>query len=93
MKDRPLLALAIAQTMIWAATFYLFPALLLRWEHDFSWSKPELTGAISMAIFIAALVSPLSGRIIDRGYGHYMLSGCVVASGLLLLLLSRVTQL
>ena len=48
MKDRAVLYLAVAQMLIWAATFYSFPALLLRWETAFGWGREELTGAITL---------------------------------------------
>jgi hypothetical protein len=31
--------LAIAETIVWAAMFYSFPALILVWERDLGWSK------------------------------------------------------
>ncbi len=85
--------LAIGQTMIWAAIFYLFPALLPVWEHETGWSKPELTGAFTLALLVAAVASPAMGRFIDNGRGKgFMLGGAVVAA-LALVALSQVTSL
>ena len=42
LKNRAILFLAIAQTLVWAGLYYLFPALLLRWEESFGWSKADL---------------------------------------------------
>ena len=53
-KDRAVIALAIAETLIWAATFYVYPAMILRWEAAFGWSRLEVTGAVTLALFLSA---------------------------------------
>jgi MFS family permease len=83
-------AIAIAQTLIWCGTFYAFPALFVRFEADFGWSKPVLTGALTLAIGASALVSPLVGRLIDRGIGPVVLTGSILLGGLTMLALSQV---
>lgn len=93
LKDRPILFLALGQTLVWAALYYSFPALLLRWELDLGWSKPELTAAITIAIVMSALCAPLAGRIIDRGQGAVMMAASAVGGGLLLIGLSAIAQL
>lgn len=70
-----LFCLAIGQTLIWAGTYYLFPALLLRWEEAEGWSKTSLTGGFTAALIVTALFAPVSGRLIDRGYGPIAM-GC-----------------
>ena len=74
------LPLAIAQTVIWASIFYIFPALLLTWERETDWTKTELTGAFTLSLLLAAITSPLAGRLIDRGFGReLMLGGTLLA--------------
>lgn len=85
--------LAIAETIVWAAMFYSFPALLLQWERDLGWSKIELSGALTLALVVSALLAPVVGRLIDRGLGRYVFTGSAVLGALLLVLLSRVTAL
>ncbi|HSG37512.1 MAG TPA: hypothetical protein VLA27_08760, partial [Paracoccaceae bacterium] len=87
---RPVIYLAIGQTLAWASIYYTFPALLLRWEQDMGWSKPEVTMAITLGVLISALMAPLAGRIIDRGRGGEMMAGAAVLGGLLMVGLSRV---
>ena len=85
--------LAIAETVAWAALFYSFPALLPEWERDLGWSKTELSAAFTMALVAAAVLAPIWGRVIDRGYGRYLFTGGALLGGALLVLLSRVTEL
>ena len=91
-KDRSIIYLAIAQTLVWAGLYYLFPALLVRWEQSFGWSKADLTGAITLAIFVSAFVAPLAGRLIDSGKGALMMAGSTFLGGICLVALSFVTE-
>ncbi|MDX1731840.1 MAG: MFS transporter, partial [Aurantimonas coralicida] len=84
---RAVLCLAFGETIVWAGFYYLFPALLLRWEADAGWSKTWLTAAFAAAIIVSALVSPLSGRLIDRGHGPLIMGGSALAGAILLALL------
>ena len=86
---RIVLPLAVAETLIWAAFYYIFPALLLTWEQDLGWSKTELAGAFTLCLISSALSAPLAGRIIDHGRGRELFVGsaafgCVLMFGLCL---------
>lgn len=85
--------LALAETIVWAALYYSFPALLLEWERDLGWSKIELTGALTIALLVSAAAAPFAGRFIDKGHGRALLTGSALAGAGLLVLLSQVTQL
>ncbi|PCH80663.1 MAG: MFS transporter [Hyphomicrobiales bacterium] len=65
--------LAFAQTIVWAGMFYSFPALFTFWEAEFGWSKIELALALTLALIVSALLAPIIGRLIDRGYGRIVL--------------------
>lgn len=91
-RDRAIILLALGQTLIWAATFYVFPAMLLWWEADLGWSRGDLTFAITLAILTSGFAAPLAGRIIDAGRGAAMMGIGAVCSGVSLILLSLVTQ-
>ena len=93
LKDRPILLLAIAQTLVWACLYYSFPALLLYWEAAFGWSRADLTAAITLAIIVSAIAAPVSGRIIDAGKAASMMALASFCGGLCLLLLTQVQQL
>lgn len=93
MKDRAIVHLALAQTLIWAATFYSFPALLLRWENSFGWDRSELTGAVTLAILISACSSLFAGKLIDQGKGAIMMAACTFGGGTAVGLLALVAEL
>ena len=85
--------LAVAQTLVWAAMYYSFPALLLAWEQDLGWSKTELSGALTAALLVSAFLAPVVGRAIDRGYGTRVFTGSALLGAFSLALLSGVTAL
>lgn len=93
LNDRGILLLAIGETLIWACLYYIFPALLLRWEADLGWSKVDITAALTLAILASGIASPLSGRLIDRGHGPLLMGLTAAAGGCLLMMLSQVTEL
>lgn len=72
-NNRGLWALAIGETLVWAGLFYVFAALLLSWEQDLGWPKTDLTIAFILAVLTAAAASPFTGRIVDIGYGRWLL--------------------
>jgi len=85
--SRAILCLALGQTILWAGMFYIFPALLLRWEAAEGWSKTTLTAALSGAIVVSAICAPFVGRLIDRGHGPGLMTGAAIfGSGLIALL-------
>ena len=85
--------LAVAQTLLWAGFYYLFPALLGAWEQDLGWSKAELAGALTSSMLLAAVLAPLAGRQIDRGRGRALFAGAALTGAVLLATLSQVTEL
>jgi predicted MFS family arabinose efflux permease len=92
-KDRAIALMAFGQTLMWASSYYVFPALLLRWEHELGWSKTALTAAIGLAVLVSALFSPLAGKVIDQGRGPQLMAGSAFAGGIGLLMLSQVSAL
>jgi MFS family permease len=85
--------IAIAETIVWAAMYYGFPALFIRWEAAFGWSKPEITIAVTGALVASALASPVFGRLIDAGRGPQVMTGSALLGGLMLVVLAAVETL
>ena len=85
--------LAIAETIVWAAMYYGFPALLPTWERELGWSKAELSFAFTLSLVVSASLVPVAGRLIDRGLARAIFTGGTVLGAVLLALLSVVTEL
>ena len=84
--------LAIAETIVWAAMYYGFPALLPTWERELGWSKTELSFAFTLSLLVSASLVPVAGRLIDRGHARAIFAGGTVLGAVLLALLSTVTE-
>jgi MFS family permease len=85
--------LALAQTIIWAALYYSFPALLPAWESDLGWSKTEISGALTLALVVTAVLAPMAGRLVDRGSAWLIHPGGALLGAALLVALAQVTEL
>ncbi|WP_431299025.1 MFS transporter [Tabrizicola sp. BL-A-41-H6] len=66
--------LALGQTLIYAGSYYAFPALLPDLEAATGWTKGELAMGPTLAFLIMAVLTPFTGRLVDRGLGGEMLS-------------------
>lgn len=87
------LPFAMAETIVWAAYYYSFPAFLLIWERDLGWTKTELSGAFTVALVVSALLAPIVGRQIDRGRATLIFAGSAFSAAVLLAALAAVTEL
>ena len=87
------LPLAIGQTLIWAASFYLLPALLPVLERETDWSKGQITGALTAALLVSAFGAPIVGKGIDLGYGRTIMGASMVTSSLVLVIFSYAESL
>ena len=93
MKSRTsiVIALGTAQTLAWGSSFYLPAMLAVPMARDLGVAPSSIYAALSMALIISALVSPWSGRRIDRLGGRRLLlaSGGLFALALLMLGLAQ----
>lgn len=83
--------LGVAQTLAWASSYYLPAILAAPMARDLGLRTPLVFAAFSLALVVAALVGPASGRAIDRHGGRpvLMLASGVFAIGLLSLGLAQ----
>ncbi|MEM7240403.1 MAG: MFS transporter, partial [Pseudomonadota bacterium] len=84
---RAVLLLSLGQLIAWAGLYYLFAALLLTWETETGWTKPELTLALALAVFASGLAAPLVGRVIDAGQGPRLIGLVTAAGGMMVIAL------
>src|SRR2546423_6393727 len=72
------------------ATLSIFVEPLTR---EFGWSRPALSGAVSLGGVLAAVMSPLIGPLLDRRGSRLVLCAAVLVNGIALLLLSATGSL
>ncbi len=65
--------LAIGQTLTYAGIYYDFPALLPALEAATGWTKGQLAAGPTLAFLVMAVLTPFTGRLVDRGWGGEML--------------------
>jgi predicted MFS family arabinose efflux permease len=87
---RTVWSFAVAETLIWAALYYSFPALLPEWERAFGWTKSDLSLAFTSALIVAGILAPSVGRLIDRGHALKVYMGSTTLGIISLVLLSMV---
>lgn len=80
--------LALAETLAWAGTYYLFPAVLTHVEREDEWDRAPLAAAYTLALLINAAAAPLAGRLVDVGLGRMLLTASSACAGAVVLLLS-----
>ena len=68
-EDGPVWLLAIGQTLTYAALYYAFAALLPDLEVATGWTKAQLAAGPTLAFLVTAVLTPLTGRFVDRGWG------------------------
>lgn len=73
--------LAFGQLIVYAGTYYCFPALLPFLEAGTGWSKGVLAMGPTLGFLIMASLTMASGKLVDRGLGGEMLiAGPVLAA-------------
>jgi MFS family permease len=84
-RDRPIVALMIAELLVWAGFFYAFVALPLDIAATTGWSLSQIMGAFSVALICLAFSTPLAGRCIDHGLGPVCVPLAAVGGALALI--------
>jgi predicted MFS family arabinose efflux permease len=61
--------LSVGLLLIYAGVFYAFPAVLPDLLHETGWSKGDLALGPTLSYLVMAGLTPLTGRVVDRGHG------------------------
>lgn len=85
--------LAVTETVSWGVLFYAFSVFLVPMQQDLGWSTPAITGAYSLALLVAMLLSPPIGRWLDRAGPRVPMTCGSLLGTVLLLAWSRVESL
>jgi len=86
-------ALGITTVVSYGTTQYLFQVLVVPIQHDFGWSRAQISGAYSLTFVSAGLIGLVSGRIVDRRGARLLMALGSAVAGLALIGLSQVHQL
>lgn len=62
--------------------FTIFTLFIKPWQHDFGWSREQISQAFSLAAISVAICSPVMGRLLDRFEPRRLITGMMVAFGL-----------
>ena len=76
--------LAVGQTLIYAGVYYAFPALLPDLQAATGWSVATLAAGPTLSFLMMAGLTPVTGRLVDLGYGGEMLTWLPVMAALAL---------
>ena len=71
-------ALGLTQILAWGSTYYLPGVLAAPIAAETGWPAAGVVGGVSLALFVAALVSPRVGRVIEREGGRRVLAASAV---------------
>jgi predicted MFS family arabinose efflux permease len=85
--------LAVTETVSWGILFYAFAVFLVPMQRELGWSTPAITGAYSLALLVAMVVSPPFGRWLDRAGPRVPMTIGSVLGTVLLVVWSRVESL
>lgn len=90
-QRRAVALLAIGQTLTYAGVYYAFPALLPALEAKTGWAKGALALGPTLSYLLMAGLTPLTGRLVDRGLGGEMLAFLPVPAAMAIALMGFVT--
>lgn len=90
--DTAVWLLAVGQTFVYAALYYAFAALLPDLEIATGWSKAQLAAGPTCAFLVTAILTPFTGRLVDRGWGGELLIWMPVLGAVALIGLGFVRQ-
>ena len=81
-RDAPVWLLAIGQTLIYAGVYYAFPAILPDLLAETGWTAGQLAAGPTLGFLVMAVLTPFTGRWVDRGWGGEMLTYMPVLAAL-----------
>lgn len=80
---RLMATLSLAQLVSWGTLTYSFSLLIVPMERELGWSRDDLSGALSLGLLTAGLLSYPVGAWIDRYGGRLLMTlGSLLAAGL-----------
>jgi len=91
-QRRAVALLAVGQTLTYAGVYYAFPAVLPALETLTGWSKETLAWGPTLSYILMAALTPVTGRLVDRGMGGELLTVLPAIAALCVALMGFVTE-
>jgi MFS family permease len=88
-----ILGLGIAQLIGWGALVHMYSAFIKPMQAEFGWSSAQVTGALTLGLFVGDLVSIPVGTWLDRRGAHLLMTLGGALGAFLLALWSLVDSL
>lgn len=85
--------LGVAQLIGWGALVHMFSAFIKPIQDEFGWTTTEITGALTLSLFIGDLVAILVGDWIDKRGPHAVMTFGAVLGALLIAAWSQINEL
>src|SRR5687768_15738901 len=79
----PVAAFAVTTTAGYGVLFYAYGVLMVPMQRDLGWSRSFLSGALSVALVVGAVLTLAVGRWLDRHQPRALLVGGAVAAAVL----------
>jgi MFS family permease len=86
-------ALAFSQLVAWGTLYYAFAVIIGPMGVETGWTKPEMSGALSVSLAISGLSAYSVGHWIDARGGRILMTAGACLGAVALVLWSRVTEL
>jgi MFS family permease len=84
-------ALGISEMTSWGILYYAFSVILTPLQAELGWAQSTITGAFSLALFVAGIAAVPVGRWVDQHGARLIMSAGSCAAVLLVLAWSQVT--
>lgn len=90
-STQTIIGLGVLQILVWGGSFFILAVMAEPIMRETGWASQWVYGALSLSLMVAALLAPLSSRLVARYGGRSQLagSGAVVALGLLIMAASH----
>ena len=85
--------LSLAQLLSWGTLYYSFPLLIEPMQHDLGWSRPTMSGALTLGLLITGACAYRVGAWLDHHGGRGVMTLGSLGAGLALGAWSRVDAL
>jgi MFS family permease len=88
-----ILAIAFSQLVAWGTLYYAFAVVIGPMGAETGWTKPQMSGALSLGLAISGLSAYFVGRWIDARGGRGLMAAGALLGAVSLALWSRITDL